>query len=117
MRPPPAQVVPLAGERPRAANRGQGYCLCIPTHNPHELAREIAHTCGDCYVAIEAMVHKSAADDQSFATVIVITGPVGDEDTILGIVRRLETFSAVSGPIRCMRLESIAVPELARTAT
>ena len=116
-RTPAAQVVPLVGEHPRAADRGEGYCLCIPTRDARELAAEIAHACGDCYVAIEAMVHKAAADDQSPASVIVITGPVGDEDTILGIVRRLETFSAVSGPIRCMRLESIAMPELARTAT
>jgi len=116
-RTPAAQVVPLAGERAHAADRGQGCCLWIPTRDAHGVAQEITHACSDSYITIEAMVHKAAVDDQSPASVIVITGPVGDEDTILGIVRRLETFSAVSGPIRCMRLESIAVPELARTAT
>ncbi len=117
-RPLTAQVVPLVGERARSVDSGQGYCLRIPTHDAQALAQEIAHACSDCYVAIEAMVRKKAeGSGQSPASVIVLTGPVADQDTILRIVHRLETFSAVSGPIRCMRLEGLAIPELVRTAS
>ncbi len=112
-----AQVVPLAAERPRVVDGGHGFCLRIPTNDAQGLAQEIAHACADCFVAIEAMVHKTSAGIQSGASVIVLTGPVADQDTILRIVHRLETLGAVSGPISCMRLESLAMPEMARTAT
>ncbi|MHB8347615.1 MAG: ankyrin repeat domain-containing protein [Acidiferrobacterales bacterium] len=117
-RPLSAQVVPLMGERARSVDSGQGYCLRIPTHDAQALAQEIGHACSDCYVAIEAMVRKKAdGGDHSPASVIVLTGPVANQDTILRIVHRLQTFSAVSGPIRCMRLEALVIPELARTAS
>ncbi|MDA8363881.1 MAG: ankyrin repeat domain-containing protein [Gammaproteobacteria bacterium] len=113
---PSAQVVSLAEERTRALDIGPSYCLRIPTRDAPELAREIARACSDCYVAVEAMVRKPGTGEPGAASVIVLTGPVADTDTILRIVRRLETFSAVSGPVSCMRLESLAMPELARTA-
>ncbi len=116
-RPQGAQVVSLAQERNRAVDLGHSYCLRIPTRDAQGLALEIAHACGDCYVAIEAMVRKHGIGDPGVASVIVLTGPVVDPDAIHRIVYRLQGFNAVSGQISCMRLEALSMPDLARTAT
>jgi len=111
-----AHIVPLASERTRAAGSGNSYCLRIPTSDARALAQEITRACGDCYVAIEVMVQKQTGGDQHAASVIVLTGPIVDQDTVLRIVHRLEGLGTVSGPIDSMRLEPLETPALARMA-
>ncbi|MHB8454589.1 MAG: ankyrin repeat domain-containing protein [Acidiferrobacterales bacterium] len=111
-----ARVVPLSAERARAADSGYTYCLRIPTSDARALAQQITHTCNDCHVAIEVMVQKATGGDQHTASVIVLTGQVADQDTALRIVQRLQSLEAVSGPVSCMRLEALVMPEFARTA-
>ncbi len=115
--PQSGQVVPLASERMRPAVFGDHYCLRMPARDARQLAQEIAHACADAAVSVEAMVRKTAAADADLSLVIVLTGMVSDPDTMVGIVRRLESSGTVSGPVSCMRLEPMAIPELARTAS
>ncbi len=112
----PARVVPLSAERARTVDSGYTYCLRIPTRDARALAQQITRTCDDCHVAIEVMVQKATGGDQQTASVIVLTGQVADQDTALRIVQRLQKLEAVSGPVSCMRLEALVMPDIARTA-
>ncbi len=112
-----ARVLPLPTEWSRSANSGHAYCLRITTSDAMALAQSITRACSECFVAIEAMVQKPTASGQRLASVIVLTGQIADEETVLRVMRLLEGMEIVSGPITCMRLEALAVSDLARSVS